>query len=422
MVVSQEDIDRYLNSDEKLSIAQLNNTIFAPKRDEEIVRLVRKYSAEQEDPKTMIFCKSIEHARRITKLMGDGATLVHNGQSNSTNDIALDAFRDGKIRTIVSVQMLNEGINVPDANVIVFLRNTTSPSVFYQQLGRGVRPAPGKKSVKVLDFVGNCERIQTVLELKQEIDDFRIQTPVEKTYTHGDGEADSREKFTLNIATPEFKAKMVDIVGLMDRAASWYAASDQEYLDALVAYSQELGRAPSRREVDNNPNLPASISYQKRFKTFNNALLLAGLEPNNAPKRVGDNNDTMLDDLRNFAEELGHTPSTREVEANKKLPSVRTYVARFESFNRALALAGLNPSKNSPKKSRKTQKELFRTKEDVIVALQKLHKEKGRMLRRCDLGKSEESPTYWTVMKFFPDLSSAFDAAGIISEVVLAVE
>ncbi len=420
--LSQEDIDRYLNSDEKLSIAQLNNTIFAPKRDEEIVRLVRKYSAEQEDPKTMIFCKSIEHARRITKLMGDGATLVHNGQSNSTNDIALDAFRDGKIRTIVSVQMLNEGINVPDANVIVFLRNTTSPSVFYQQLGRGVRPAPGKKSVKVLDFVGNCERIQTVLELKQEIDDFRIQTPVEKTYTHGDGEADSREKFTLNIATPEFKAKMVDIVGLMDRAASWYAASDQEYLDALVAYSQELGRAPSRREVDNNPNLPASISYQKRFKTFNNALLLAGLEPNNAPKRVGDNNDTMLDDLRNFAEELGHTPSTREVEANKKLPSVRTYVARFESFNRALALAGLNPSKNSPKKSRKTQKELFRTKEDVIVALQKLHKEKGRMLRRCDLGKSEESPTYWTVMKFFPDLSSAFDAAGIISEVVLAVE
>lgn len=56
------------------------------------------------------------------------------------------------------------------------------------------------------------------------------------------------------------------------------------------------------------------------------------------------------------------------------------------------------------------------------MALQKLHKEKGRMLRRCDLGKSEESPTYWTVMKFFPDLSSAFDAAGIISEVVLAVE
>lgn len=420
--LSQDDIDRYLDSDEKLSINQLNNTIFAPKRDEEIVRLIKKYSTEQEDPKTMIFCKSIEHARRITKLMGDEAALVHNGQSSSTNDIALDAFRDGRIRTIVSVQMLNEGINVPDANVIVFLRNTTSPSVFYQQLGRGVRPAPGKKSVKVLDFVGNCERIQTVLELKQEIDDFRIQTPVEKTYTHGDGEADSREKFTLNIATPEFKAKMVDIVGLMDRAASWYAASDQEYLDALVAYSQELGRAPSRREVDNNPNLPASISYQKRFKTFNNALLLAGLEPNNAPKRVGDNNDTMLDDLRNFAEELGHTPSTREVEANKKLPSVRTYVARFESFNRALALAGLNPSKNSPKKSRKTQKELFRTKEDVIVALQKLHKEKGRMLRRCDLGKSEESPTYWTVMKFFPDLSSAFDAAGIISEVVLAVE
>lgn len=420
--LSQEKLDAYLESDEKLSINQLNNTLFIPKRDEEIVRLIGEYSADIENPRMMIFCQTITHARKIAKLLGDKVALVHDKNSDSVNNCALKAFEYGEINTIVSVNMLNEGIDVPDANIVVFLRNTVSPTVFYQQLGRGTRLSDGKDKVLVLDFVDNCNRIKTVLELKQEIDDFCIQTPVEKPYVHGAGEADSREKFTLNIATPEFKAKMVDIVGLMDRATSWYAASDQEYLDALVAYSQELGRAPSRREVDNNPNLPASISYQKRFKTFNNALLLAGLEPNNAPKRVGDNNDIMLDELRNFAEELGHTPSTREVEANKKLPSVRTYVARFESFNRALALAGLNPSKNSPKKSRKTQKELFRTKEDVIVALQKLHKEKGRMLRRCDLGKSEESPTYWTVMKFFSDLSSAFDAAGIISEVMPAVE
>ena len=137
--MSQEKLDECLESGERLSIAQLNRTVFVPKRDEEIVRLIRQYSAEQQDPKTIIFCKTIEHARRITKMMGEDVVLVHNGQSNLTNDMALEAFRQGKIRTIVSVQMLNEGIDVPDANVIVFLRNTCSETIFYQHLGRGTR-------------------------------------------------------------------------------------------------------------------------------------------------------------------------------------------------------------------------------------------------------------------------------------------
>lgn len=99
--MSQEKLDEYLKSDEKVSIAQLNRTVFVPKRDEEIVRLIRQYSAEQQDPKTIIFCKTIEHARRISKMMGEDVVLVHNGQSNLTNDMALEAFRQGKIRTII---------------------------------------------------------------------------------------------------------------------------------------------------------------------------------------------------------------------------------------------------------------------------------------------------------------------------------
>lgn len=420
--LSQEKLDACLESDEKLSINQLNSTLFIPKRDEEIVRLIGEYSVDIENPRMMIFCQTITHARKIAKLLGDEVALVHDKNSDSVNNRALKAFEYGEINTIISVDMLNEGVDVPDANIVVFLRNTVSPTVFYQQLGRGTRLSDGKDKVLVLDFVDNCNRIKTVLELKQEIDDFKLYPPHGDEGTHGDGEADSREKFTLNIATPEFKAKMVDIVGLMDRAASWYAASDQEYLDALASYAQELGHTPSRTEINNNPALPAANSYKKRFKTYNNAVLLAGLEPNAAPERVDIDDNALLDGLKNFAEELGHVPSTREVELNKKLPSVKTYTVRFESFNQALVLAGLKPAKKSTKKSRKTQKELFKTKEDVIIALQKLHEEEGRMLRRCDLGKNKESPTYWTVMKFFPDLSSAFVAAGIIDEATPVVK
>ncbi len=277
--LSQEDIDKYLESNEKLSIAQLNNTIFAPKRDEEIVRLIKKYSSEEGDPKTMIFCKTVEHARRITKLMGDGAATVHKGQTDLANDLALNAFREGRIRTIISVQMLNEGIDVPDANVIVFLRNTVSPSVFFQQLGRGVRLSAGKKKVKVLDFVGNCERIQMVLQLKQDIDDFRIKVPLEKTCTHDKGAADTREKFTLNIATPEFKARTVDIIELLERKTKglW----TQERVIQIMQKMHQNGERVTLESCANNPDLPSPDTIRYLFEgSFNKALRAANIPIN----------------------------------------------------------------------------------------------------------------------------------------------
>lgn len=273
--ISQERLNEYIESDEKISIAQLNRTIFLPKRDEEIVRLIREYSAEQENPKTIIFCKSIEHARRIAKLIGEEAVLVHNGQTNLANDMALEAFRCGKIRTIISVQMLNEGIDVPDANIIVFLRNTVSETIFYQQLGRGTRLSPGKDKVKVLDFVANCERIRAVLELKRDLDDFKLQQPVSNAKPHGAGDADSREKFTLDIATPEFSTKMVDIVKLLN-GRHWDIDGIVSFLQGL---SLELGRSPhisDMRTYDGAPNLKTII---RLCGSFNHAIELAGLTP-----------------------------------------------------------------------------------------------------------------------------------------------
>lgn len=342
--LSQEDVDQYLQSDEKLSIAQLNKTIFAPKRDEEIVRLIKQYSSEQDDPKTMIFCKGIEHVRRIAKLMGDDVAIVHNGQSDSSNKKALNAFRDGKIRTIISVQKLNEGVDVPDASVIVFLRNTVSPTVFYQQLGRGIRLSPGKKKVKVLDFVGNCERIQTILRLKQEIDDFRTQTPVEKTYTHGDGEADSREKFTLNIATPEFKSRMVDIIEMLKNVRTWHHLNPEELISSLQDLAKQLGRSPYVTDVGKN-GLPAFQAYANAFGSWNKALKAAGLELNT--NRGEYTEERLLWDLRDLAEELGRTPVKRDLKG-RKTASVRKYVQVFGSWNDALKAAGftINQSKD----------------------------------------------------------------------------
>jgi superfamily II DNA or RNA helicase len=64
--------------------------------------------------------------------------------------------------------MLNEGIDVPDVNLMVFLRVTHSRRIFIQQLGRGLRLSEGKSNVRVLDFVTDIRRIAAAHELNRE--------------------------------------------------------------------------------------------------------------------------------------------------------------------------------------------------------------------------------------------------------------
>ena len=66
--------------------------------------------------------------------------------------------------------MLNEGVDVPDVNLIVFLRVTHSRRIFVQQLGRGLRVAKGKDSLRVLDFVTDIRRVAAALNLRRELE------------------------------------------------------------------------------------------------------------------------------------------------------------------------------------------------------------------------------------------------------------
>ena len=65
----------------------------------------------------------------------------------------LSDFRNGNLTFLFTVDVLNEGLDVPEMNAVLFLRPTDSLTVFLQQLGRGLRHAPGKDCLTVLDFV-----------------------------------------------------------------------------------------------------------------------------------------------------------------------------------------------------------------------------------------------------------------------------
>ena len=77
-------------------------------------------------------------------------------------------FTSGKYSAVTAVDLLNEGIDVPDVNILVFMRATHSRRIFIQQLGRGLRLYDGKERVVVLDFVSDIRRIADVIKLDAE--------------------------------------------------------------------------------------------------------------------------------------------------------------------------------------------------------------------------------------------------------------
>lgn len=186
-----DDIGSKLPKDENLSIADLNRSLFIPKRDEEIAKIIQERVETLLDPKTIIFCPSIEHAQRMEQLLPTAKSL-HSKMKHRHRSKILEEFHSGDVRTVLTVDLFNEGIDIADANAIVFLRSTQSDTIFLQQLGRGLRKAPGKDHVLVLDFVANCDRLLMIDHLLHDT------TNIFRRYSGlGGGGGSAREELSL---------------------------------------------------------------------------------------------------------------------------------------------------------------------------------------------------------------------------------
>ena len=78
------------------------------------------------------------------------------------------AFAAGNYQAVCAVDVMNEGIDIPDVNILVFLRATHSRRIFVQQLGRGLRLSEGKEKVIVLDFVSDIRRMAEMIDMNNE--------------------------------------------------------------------------------------------------------------------------------------------------------------------------------------------------------------------------------------------------------------
>ena len=103
------------------------------------------------------FCATIAHVEYMARKFREAGleALAVSGQTPpAERDRAIAALRTREVNVLFAVDLFNEGLDIPEVDTVLFLRPTDSATVFLQQLGRGLRRAPGKAVLTVLDFIG----------------------------------------------------------------------------------------------------------------------------------------------------------------------------------------------------------------------------------------------------------------------------
>ncbi len=240
------------------NLRELKELLEVPRRNDVIAKNIREEMEKigAESAKTIIFCNDIAHTQVMAKLLGGKA--YHSDMKRSERDEVLDDFRDGDLQIICVRDMFNEGIDIPEANLLVFLRSTQSKTVFEQQLGRGLRRHKDKTHVSVLDFVGNIKRLQEILDLSNAISALTSENDLDKLVSDGDR---PREGGSFNVSTNhtnfDFDKMAIDILNtyqslIFEPAPEGYVSVDAfarelgvtySTLKALIAHHQiETGR------------------------------------------------------------------------------------------------------------------------------------------------------------------------------------
>lgn len=157
-------------SQQNLSIRDLNKRLFLPQRDEAVISELKTAISEVSHPRIAIFSPSIEHSNRFAEMLSASGIpcAALSKVDKSERRRRLLAFASGTYQAICAVDVMNEGIDIPDVNILIFLRATHSRRIFVQQLGRGLRLSEGKEKVIVLDFVSDIRRMAEMIDMNNE--------------------------------------------------------------------------------------------------------------------------------------------------------------------------------------------------------------------------------------------------------------
>lgn len=139
------------------------HTLVSQPRVDHVISALNSYSQQGVQTRGLIFCTRVDEAQRLSEELNQrrlgGRRLrtraLAGGHSSQERQDAVNLLESGNLDYLLTVDIFNEGVDIPSVNQVVMLRQTQSAIIFVQQLGRGLRKAPGKDHLTVIDFIGN---------------------------------------------------------------------------------------------------------------------------------------------------------------------------------------------------------------------------------------------------------------------------
>ena len=260
------------------NIRDLESKIFVPERNQLIVDTWMDFV---HDKRTVIFCASIKHAEQIAALLnerGVPALAVSGSMKLAERNEATQRFAQKKLLVLCACDLLNEGWDCPETEVLFMARPTMSKVLYTQQLGRGMRLADGKDSLMVFDFVDNASQYNMPYSLHRlfRLKDYHagglVAAPMaqkaaeENLYAKGE-----RPDALVDYPVDATDYELVDLFNWQEEVAGML--SQMEFVRRVDVQSETVERYV--REGMILPDLVVPMSEHRTFKYFKEETLEA---------------------------------------------------------------------------------------------------------------------------------------------------
>ncbi len=229
--------------------------------------LVWKAWSDHKQSRSLGFCSSIRQADFLTEFFmeqGVRALSLHSRTSGMTRPNAIRALTDGELDIIFTVDLFNEGVDIPGVDTLLFVRPTESLTVFTQQMGRGLRLAEGKTHCVIVDLIGNYRNADLKLSLLGRNSDKQPE----------------RGKWTAESDCAALPLDCVidldiGVINWLDSLLQKRSPRKEKLRTSYLELKKELGRRPSYLEL-HALGSERSQNYKTEFKSYFAFLLWAG--------------------------------------------------------------------------------------------------------------------------------------------------
>ncbi len=231
-----------------------------------IYEMIEKHRIPGQKLKALAFCRDISHARRMSDAMEDYYNTRYLTGGNSVGE-RLRAYKDlqdedAELEMLFTVDILNEGVDIPGVNMVLFLRPTDSQTIFIQQLGRGLRKYEGKEYVTVLDFIGNDYKrsVQIAFALGSLAENFIVEKQLVADLIKDDYKSLGLYKYGVEINIDDLSKK--EVLSFIDEVNfNTKRYLEQDYRNFKKYISAE--RYPDHVDFLNNDFAPDLIKFMQ---------------------------------------------------------------------------------------------------------------------------------------------------------------